>query len=155
MNNFKKIVPFFVFFFFVVAFLFPVTSVWAQNQQSSDNSPSQTQNTTNKPSTFTLQNPLKVDSLGGLIQALVEVFTYLVVLFAVLSLVYVGLRYIMARGNSEEITKRTNQLLWIVIGLAVVIGARIIVGVVINTLDSSGVVDPGVIKSVNDARYGR
>jgi hypothetical protein len=105
--------------------------------------------------TFTLQNPLKVDSLGGLIEAFVEVFSYIVILFAVLAIIYVGLQYILARGNSEEITKRTDQLKWIVIGVAVVIGARIIVSVVINTLGASGVVDQSVIRSANNAIDGK
>jgi len=107
--------------------------------------------------TFTLQNPLKkeIDSLGGLIEAFVEVFSYIVILFAVLAIIYVGLQYILARGNSEEITKRTDQLKWIVIGVAVVIGARIIVSVVINTLGASGVVDQSVIRSANNAIDGR
>lgn len=107
--------------------------------------------------TFTLQNPLKlkVDSLGGLIEAFVEVFSYIVILFAVLAIIYVGLQYILARGNSEEITKRTDQLKWIVIGVAVVIGARIIVSVVINTLGASGVVDQNVIRSARDAVDGK
>ena len=104
---------------------------------------------------FTLQNPLKVDSLGGLIEAFVEVFSYLVILFAVLALVYVGLRYILARGNPEEMTRLSNWLLWIMVGVAVVIGSRILVSVVINTLGNSGVVDQKVIQSANNALDGK
>ena len=105
--------------------------------------------------TFTLQNPLKVDSLGGLIEAFVEVFSYLVILFAVLALVYVGLQYILARGNPARLAELSNWLLWIVIGVAVVIGSRILVSVVINTLGASGVVDQGVIQSATNALEGK
>lgn len=100
---------------------------------------------------FFLQNPLQVDSIGEFVMTALEVFTYLVVLAAVLMLIYVGLRFVLAMGNTEEITKRKSQLLWIVIGIALVIGARIIVAVVINTLEATGTVSPGVINSANDA----
>lgn len=135
-------------------FIFAVSSAFAQTGNST-NQPSQTGQSTNQPKIFTLQNPLKVDSLGGLIQAFVEVFTYLVIIFAILALVYVGLQYILARGNPERMKELSNWLLWIVVGIAIVLGARIIVSIVINTLGASGVVDPGIIQSANDALDGR
>ncbi len=135
----------------------PVAAVYAQVGGGSNTSGGGSGGGSNTApaKTFTLQNPLKVDSLGGLIEAFVEVFSYIVILFAVLAIIYVGLQYILARGNSEEITKRTDQLKWIVIGVAVVIGARIIVSVVINTLGASGVVDQNVIRSANNAIDGK
>lgn len=117
--------------------------------------PSGTVGTSNRGTVFSIQNPLKVDSLGGLIEAFVEIFTYLVVILAVLSLVYVGLRYILARGNPEEMKKMSSWLLYIVIGVAIVIGARILVGVVINTLEATGVVDRGIIQSAQNANNRR
>jgi hypothetical protein len=135
----------------------PAAAVYAQSGGGSNTAGGGSGGGSNTPAakTFTLQNPLKVDSLGGLIEAFVEVFSYVVILFAVLAIIYVGLQYILARGNSEEITKRTDQLKWIVIGVAVVIGARIIVSVVINTLGASGVVDQNVIRSANNAIDGK
>jgi prepilin signal peptidase PulO-like enzyme (type II secretory pathway) len=100
---------------------------------------------------FTLKNPLKVDSIGGLVQNFVEIFSYIVILFAVLALVYVGLKFILARGNVDEMKKLKDWLLWIVVGVAVVIGARVIVQVVISTLSASGTIDQGVINSTRDA----
>ena len=145
------------FLFLISYFLFPAIGVFAQPSGGSNTAPAGGRGGSNTApaKTFFLQNSLKVDSLGGLLSAFVQVFTYLVVMFAVLALVYVGLRYIMARGNSEEITKRTNQLLWIVVGVAIVIGARIIVAIVINTLGASNIVDPNVIQSANNALDGR
>ncbi|MEK7610079.1 MAG: hypothetical protein AAB470_03110 [Patescibacteria group bacterium] len=104
---------------------------------------------------FALQNPLKVDSIGGLVQNFIEIFSYIVILFAVLLLVWVGLRFIMVRGNSEEIKKLKDWLLFIVVGVAVVIGARIIIQIVINTLASTGTVDQRTIQSVQKAVNGK
>jgi len=101
-----------------------------------------------------LKNPLKVKTIGGLVQTAVEVFSYIVIIFAVLAFIWVGLQYILARGNSEKMKEMSKWLGYIVIGVAVVIGARVIISIVINTLDATGVVDQRVIKSSRDALEG-
>lgn len=100
--------------------------------------------------TFTLSNPLKVDSVSGLVQNFVEIFSYVVIIIAVLLLVWVGLQFILARGDASKMKELKEWLFWIIIGVAVVIGARVIVEVVINTLASSGV-DPNTINTVRGA----
>lgn len=150
----KNIIITAIFLFVFLILNFQSFVVFAQGGTSNP-TPSGSMGTTNKSSVFSLQNPLKVDSLGGLIQAFVQIFTYLVVILAVLALVYVGLRYILARGNPDEMTRLSNWLLWIVVGVAIVIGARIIVSIVINTLGASGVVDQGIIQSANNANNVR
>ena len=105
--------------------------------------------------TFTLSNPLKVNSIGALVQSFVEVFSYVVILLAVLLLIYVGLQYVLARGNPQKIKELHSWLLWIVVGVAVVIGARVIVTVVINTLSLTGTVNQGVFNSANNALQGK
>ena len=101
--------------------------------------------------TFTLQNPLRVDSVGGAVQAFLEIFTYIVIIFAVLMLVWVGLQFILAQGNADRIKELKKQLTWLVVGIAIVIGARLIVQVVINTLKATGTVSPGVIENADRA----
>jgi hypothetical protein len=98
-----------------------------------------------------LQNPLKADSVGELIQDFVVIFSYLVILGAVLALIWVGLQFILARGNPAKMTELKEWLLWIVVGVAVVIGARLIIQVVINTLSASGAVDQQTIQSAQNA----
>ncbi len=102
-------------------------------------------------STFTLQNPIKVDSVSDLISSFVEIFSYLVILFAVLALIWVGLQFILARGDVGKMKELKEWLLWIVVGVAVVIGARLIVEVVINTLSATGTIDQSVINSTSRA----
>ena len=112
-------------------------------------------NTTNSSGqkTFTLQNPLKVNSIGGLIQSFVEIFSYVAVLLAVLVLIYLGFRYVVysAQGNASEIAKLHSWLLWTVIGIAIIIGARVMVDIVINTISATGTISPGVIQSARQA----
>ncbi len=102
---------------------------------------------------FTLQNPLKVNSIGALLQSLMEIFTYLVIIFAVLMLIWTGFQYVVVstQGDAKKISELHNRLMWIVIGVAVVIGARVIIEVVINTISATGTVSPGIIDSANKA----
>ena len=100
-----------------------------------------------------ISNPLnlKVSSLGDLVKTGLQVFTYIAVLIGVVMLVVVGLRYILARGKPEKMKEASQWLLYIVIGLAIVIGSRIAVSIIINTLESSGAVDLKVIQSAKNA----
>jgi hypothetical protein len=102
--------------------------------------------------TFTLQNPLsKFDSIGAIVEGFVEIFSYIVILFAVLMLIWTGLQYTTAQGKPERLTALNKQLGMIVIGVAIVIGARIIITVVINTLEATKLVNTNVIQSARNA----
>lgn len=102
---------------------------------------------------FYLQNPLnpRFNSVGGIVQGFLEIFSYLVVLFAVLAIIWVGLQFVLSRGDTKRMNELKDWLLWIVVGVAIVIGARIIVTVVINTLQATGTVNQSVIQNANNA----
>lgn len=102
---------------------------------------------------FYLQNPLssRFNSVGGIVEGGLEIVSYIAVLFAVLMIIWVGLQFVLAQGKPQRLSELKSWLLWIVIGVAVVIGARIIVSVVINTLEATGTVNQSVI---NNARSG-
>ena len=132
------------------------TLVFAADPTKEVNTGAKTATPTQTPqSTFTLQNPLKVNSVGGLIQNFVVIFSYVVILFAVLALIWVGLQFILARGDVAKMKELKEWLLWIVVGVAVVIGARLIIQVVINTLSATGAIDQGIINSTDNALRGR
>lgn len=67
--------------------------------------------------------------------------------------IYVGFQYVTnaAQGNAKKIEELHKQLLWLVVGVAVVIGARVIIQVVINTISATNTVSPSVIESANKA----
>lgn len=104
-------------------------------------------------SSFYIQNPLnsRFNSIGGIIDGFLEIFTYLAVLFAVLMLIWLGFQMVLARGNATKLKELKTALLWVVIGVAIVIGARIIVKVVVNTLEATNIVSSGVIQNANNA----
>ena len=100
-----------------------------------------------------MQNPLSknFDSVGSLISGFLDIFSYLVILLAVLLIIWVGLQFVLARGNPDRIKELKIWLLWIVVGVAIVIGARIIVSAVINTLSATGMVNQNVINQTHNA----
>lgn len=102
-------------------------------------------------SSATLQNPLKVDSLGQLIESAVTAFAYVAIIIAAAALIWVGFKFVAARGNSEKMKEAKNWLVYIVIGVALILGARLILGIIIGTLEATGVADPGVIQSAKNA----
>jgi cytochrome bd-type quinol oxidase subunit 2 len=140
-----------------ITFLNPIVS-YAQPSSSATaeitNPNSSVTGAVNPSPVSTLSNPLKgVNSVGDLIRNFVEIFSYLVILLAVLMIIYVGFQYIMAasQGDTKKISEQHTRLLWLVVGIAVVIGARVLVDVVINTISATGTVDPTVIQSARDA----
>lgn len=124
--------------------------------QTDNTAPPANQPPSTPPSTsqfFSLQNPLKVNSVGEIIQAFIVIATYLLIILAVLALIWTGFQYVVssAKGEVDKIKELHERLLWIVVGVAIVIGARVIVQVVINTISATGTVSPSVIQSANDA----
>ena len=100
----------------------------------------------------TLNDPLGSNmTVSKIILTFMQIATYIAVLFGVILIVFVGFRYVLARGNPTEISKLHSWLLWIVVGLAVIIGARIIVSVIISTLQATGTVNPGISQNSNNA----
>lgn len=144
-----------VFFSFNFNFVFGQSGVTAPTGDTGSGVTAPTGATTSPSSSgiFTIQNPLKVDSIGGLINLFVELFTYLVILLAVLMFIYVGFKYVLysSQGNTKGISELHSQLFWLVVGVAVVIGARFIIEIIINTLSATGAISPGVIDSANNA----
>jgi len=147
----------------VLATIFATTSVLAQGSDTSLTGPtvnSDTSLTGPAPSsntkTFTLHSPLdpKITSVGGLVQTIIDVISYILVLFGILALVWTGLQYVLAQGNSDRIKELHKTLLAIVIGIAIVISARVIVQVVINTLKAANVVNSSTLNQVQNAAAG-
>ena len=91
-----------------------------------------------------LPNPLTTDSVQGVLYLIADIGTYIGVIVAVLAIIYVGFKFVVAQGNPEKISEAKMFLLYVVIGVAILIGARAIIDIIKNTLTSAGVVQPGV-----------
>ena len=102
---------------------------------------------------FFLQNPLSpsFSTVGGLVDGVMVIVAYVAVLVGVIMLIWTGVQFVLAQGKPERLRELKRQMLWIAIGLALVIGARIIVGIVINTLEASKAVNQPVLDSAKNA----
>lgn len=93
----------------------------------------------------TLQNPLKVKTVEGVIDLVVNIAMYLGLAFGTLMLIYSGFKFITAQGDPGKVTEAKDLFFAVIIGIAVLISARLIVEVIRETLTSAGVVKQGVL----------
>ncbi len=112
------------------------------NPNPSGPNPSGTATTTTDNTASTLgwpaqviDNPLQVSDLNnfivGLLNALIKIGIPIMTVF----LVYSGLRLVMARGNEKELVDAKKNLLWVIIGVAILLGGWTIVKVLKGTFD--------------------
>ena len=94
-----------------------------------------TQPATNKIE-ISFQNPLKSPDLDSLISDIVAIIIYIAVPVMGLYIMYVGFLYVKAQGNSSEITKANENLKWVLIGSAVILGAGTILTLIQGTINA-------------------
>lgn len=78
-------------------------------------------------------------TVGGLIIAVIQVLLNILLAVAVLAIIMGGYMYITSAGKEEQAKKGRQTLLYAIIGLAVIIMARVLVGVVYGTIGNVGV----------------
>ncbi len=88
-----------------------------------------------------LPNPIKASNIQDLIYLIVNIVTYIGMILAILALIWVGFKFVAAQGNSDKLTDARREFLYVVIGIAILIGAAAITDVIKTTLTSAGVVD--------------
>ena len=114
----------------------------AYNPGSSQGAYSQsvpTQTTGSPSGSYTVSNPLSVNSFCGLLQKILNAIIAIGIPVAVLFLVIVGFKFILARGNPSKLEEARTNLLHTVIGIAIFIGAWAITQVIISTMAQFGV----------------
>lgn len=89
--------------------------------------------TTGPIPTFT--NPLKFNSIEKLIFGLVDIALQLGVVVAALALIWVGFKYVAARGNPKKIAEAHQAFLYTIIGIAVLFGSKVIVTIIQGTIE--------------------
>ncbi|MGC1176502.1 MAG: pilin [Candidatus Saccharimonadales bacterium] len=76
--------------------------------------------------------------LGGIASKIVNVFSVIVGIVAVLMIIYGGFRYITSGGDSGNVGNAKNTLIYAIVGLIIVALAQFLVHYVLNTVGSSG-----------------
>lgn len=90
-------------------------------------------NNTNNSDCGTAGNSTTGTNLSGVASKIVNIFSIIVGIVAVLMIIYGGFRYITSGGASDKVGSAKNTLIYAVIGLIVVALAQLIVHYVINT----------------------
>lgn len=96
----------------------------------------------NPATSFEVINPLKFNSICGLIKGLIDAAIVIGIPIAVLFIVYAGFKFVIAQGNSEKLKDARKNFLYTIIGIAIFLGSWVITEVIVNTVKALGV--PGV-----------
>lgn len=86
----------------------------------------------------TLQNPLKFDTVCGFIKQVFQAVMIIGIPVATFFIIYAGFLFVVARGRPEALTKAKTNALYVVIGVAVFLGAWVLAQIIGATLQALG-----------------
>ena len=95
-------------------------------------------------SLFGLKNPLQVDSICKLVNSIFNLLLVFGIPVATFFLVYAGFRLIIARGNPEALKKARMNLMYVLVGIAIFLGAWVLARVIAATIQSLNADVPGI-----------
>ncbi len=83
----------------------------------------------------TIPNPIKVDSISGLLKLILDVLLIFAVPIVVFFIIYAGFLYVTARGKPDTITQAHRALLYAIIGGLLILGANVLIDVLQGTVN--------------------
>jgi hypothetical protein len=83
-----------------------------------------------------LTNPLKSCSISELFLAIIDILLIFAIPIIVLFIMYAGLLYVTARGDTAQISKAHLALTWAIVGGVIVLAAKLIIEVIQGTVNS-------------------
>jgi hypothetical protein len=90
-------------------------------------------------SAITLINPLKAGtSLESLLNSIMDFVIRLGTIVVIVMLVFVGYKFVAARGNDAKLVEARKMLLWTIIGALVLLGAKAISMALLATVQAIG-----------------
>ncbi|MFH1402247.1 MAG: hypothetical protein ABIG87_01310 [Patescibacteria group bacterium] len=88
----------------------------------------------------TLDNPIKgVKTIDQLIAKILETVITIATPIAILAIIYSGFLFVKAQGNPKSLEEAREILKWTLIGIAVLLGAKLLATVISGTITSLGV----------------
>lgn len=132
---------------FIMSAFFVSATAFAQSPAPNPNNPSPTP-TYNNPSpapggsggSRTIQNPLNgINSIAQFISALLRAVIAIGIPIAILFIVLAGFKFIAAQGSPDKLSEARTNFLYVVIGIAIFIGASALAELVVATLRQIGV----------------
>lgn len=83
-------------------------------------------------------NPLGESSLYGIANAILDILMVFAVPIILFFIVWAGFLYVTAGGKEDQITKATKALMYAVIGGVIILGAKVLLEVITNTVNVFG-----------------
>ncbi|MCK4918578.1 MAG: TrbC/VirB2 family protein [Candidatus Pacebacteria bacterium] len=85
-----------------------------------------------------LDNPIGGTSstLAGFIDSILDVVVTIATPIAILAIIYSGFLFVKAQGNSSELEKAKKTLMWVLVGVAVLLGAQLLASVIEGTINN-------------------
>jgi hypothetical protein len=87
----------------------------------------------------TLKNPLGFESLCGFLKAVFNAAVTIGIPIAVLFIVWAGFLFVLARGRPDALQRAKTNAMYVVIGLAVFLGAWFLSQIIAATISALGV----------------
>ncbi len=81
-----------------------------------------------------LQNPLKSNNIVDFLFAILDILLTFALPIIVLFIIYAGFLFVTAQGDTSKITTARSALTWSVIGGVIILGAKLILEVIKNTV---------------------
>jgi len=125
--------------FFILYTLLPVSEVFSQG--SGTEPP--------RLATTTLINPLKINSLEGLLIAILNIVMVLMIPVIVFFIIYAGFLYVTARGNVTQVQDATRALTYAIIG-GVLVLASVGISVIIKSTVDEFMVEPSTYLMITE-----
>ena len=134
-KDFLKLIVLCSIFIWAVSF----SSVEAVNH-SVPNTDTPTRDSSIRPSSSgNLTNPLgKNRDFSTLVGSVADIAFKIGFTLAVIFIIYSGLKFVMARGNPEELEKAKENLKYVLIGTGILLGASVIAKVIQATIKQLG-----------------
>ncbi|MBI5794431.1 hypothetical protein HZA87_05145 [Candidatus Uhrbacteria bacterium] len=86
-----------------------------------------------------LTNPLGTTDITVIIARLIQAILGITGAVALLMFIWGGFQWLISGGSPEKVKKGKETLIWAVIGLAVIVGAYMLVSAVVSALESGTV----------------
>lgn len=97
----------------------------------------------------TIPNPARADDLAEFLEEIADFLLFLAIPVAIFFVIYAGFLFVTAQGNEEQIKTAKKVLIWSLIGVAVLLGAKVIAYAIKGTVEllrpSGGTELPGGI----------
>ena len=87
----------------------------------------------------TFTNPISTTTLDGFLLKVLNVIVVLGVIVVTLFIIYAGFQYVTARGDEKKISEAHGTLTGVVIGAAIILGAKVIASAIQATVDQLNV----------------